>query len=70
MDYFWRQDTPWLVLQLPNGRRTAAPAKHTDLAPDTFATHTEQAFLPAAALPEMARQCQRLRPPRRKQRRR
>jgi hypothetical protein len=31
MDYFWREDTPWLVLQLPDGRWAAAPVRWTDL---------------------------------------
>ena len=35
-DYFWREDTPWLVLQLPDGRRTAAPAAWTDLPVESF----------------------------------
>jgi hypothetical protein len=35
-DYFWREDAPWLVLQLPDGRRTAAPAAWTDLPAETF----------------------------------
>jgi hypothetical protein len=62
MDYFWREDTPWLVLQLPDGRRTAAPVIATDLPPNTFPAIPHLPLLPAAALPEMARVCQRLRP--------
>ena|SRR5437762_2815004 len=66
MDYFFREDTPWLVLQLPDGRRTATPATQTDLAPDTFPARTPRSLLQASALPEMARLCQRLRPRRTK----
>lgn len=62
MDYFLREDTPWLVLQLPDGRRTAAPASQTDLPPDTILSTTQGSLLQASALPVMARFCQRLRP--------
>jgi hypothetical protein len=68
MDYFIREDTPWLVLQLPDGRRTAAPATQTDLPADTFAAMTQRPLLQAAALPEMARLWQKLRPHRIKKR--
>jgi hypothetical protein len=66
MDYFIREDTPWLVLQLPDGRRTAAPASQTDLTLDTFPSTTPGCLLQASALPVMARVCQRLRPRRTK----
>jgi hypothetical protein len=66
MDYFFREDTPWLVLQLPDGRRTAAPATQTDLPSDTFASMRQSLLLPADCLPEMACLCQRLRPRRTK----
>jgi hypothetical protein len=62
MDYFIREDTPWLVLQLPDGRRIATPATQTDLPPDTFPPMAQRPLLPAAALPEMARLWQKLRP--------
>src|SRR6516162_7706458 len=62
MDYFWREDTPWLVLQLPDGRRIAAPATQTDLPPDAFPARTHRPLLQATALPEMARLWQTLRP--------
>jgi hypothetical protein len=68
MDYFWREDSPWLVLQLPDGRRTSAPAAWTDLAADTFPPTLDRPLLLAQALPPLARTCQRLRairPPRR-----
>src|SRR5262245_54421007 len=68
MDYFIREDTPWLVLQLPDGRRTAAPATQTDLPSDTFASLRNGLLLQATSLPEMARLCQRLRPRRTKRR--
>jgi hypothetical protein len=60
-DYFWREDTPWLVLQLPDGRRSAAPASWTDLPADTFPPTRDLPPLLAQALPPMARLCQRLR---------
>lgn len=60
-DYFWREDAPWLVLQLPDGRRTAAPAAWTDLPANTFPSAQGRPLLSAHALPAMARMCQRLR---------
>src|SRR3954468_7098063 len=60
-DYFWREETPWLVLQLPDGRRTAAPAAWTDLSAETFPLTPGRPLLLAGALPAMARLCQRLR---------
>jgi hypothetical protein len=60
-DYFWREDSPWLVLQLPDGRRVVAPLDWTDLPTDTFPPTPEQPLLLASALPPMARTCQRLR---------
>ncbi len=60
-DYFWREETPWLVLQLPDGRRTAAPAAWTDLPAETFPLAPGRPLLLADALPAMARLCQRLR---------
>jgi hypothetical protein len=68
-DYFWREDTPWLVLQLPDGRRTAAPAAWTDLPAETFPSAQGRPLLSAHALPAMARMCQRLRPTRSTRRR-
>ena len=62
MDYFWREDTPWLVLQLPDGRRIAASVAWTDLPIGTFPSTPQHPLLQPAALPEMARLCQRLRP--------
>ena len=60
-DYFWREDAPWLVLQLPDGRRTAAPAAWTDMPAETFPLTPCRPLLLAGALPAMARLCQRLR---------
>ena len=61
-DYFWREDAPWLVLQLPDGRRSVAPADWTDLPAETFSRAAALPLLLAQALPLMARLCQRLRP--------
>jgi hypothetical protein len=68
-DYFWREDAPWLVLQLPDRRRTAAPASWTDLPAETFPSVETRPLLSAHALPAMARLCQRLRATRRTRRR-
>lgn len=70
MDYFWREDTPWLVLKLPDGRRTAAPATWTDLPTNTFPVTPPVPVLSATALLQMARLCQQLRPRRTKGRKR
>jgi hypothetical protein len=64
-DYFWRVDSPWLVLQLADGRRTAVPAAWTDLPADAFMIHPNSPLLLPMALPEMARAWHRLRPVRR-----
>jgi hypothetical protein len=60
-DYFWKEDDPWLVLQLPDGRRVTAPVAWTDLPADTFPTTPDRPLLLAHALPPMARLSQRLR---------
>lgn len=59
-DYFWREDSPWLVLQLPDGRRAVAPAAWTDLPTDPFPPATGRPLLLAHALPPLARTYQRL----------
>ena len=61
MDYFWREDAPWLVLQLPDGRRAVAPLLWTDLPPDAFPPTPDRPLLLARALPSMAQTCLRLR---------
>ncbi|WZO96096.1 hypothetical protein EP7_003077 [Isosphaeraceae bacterium EP7] len=61
-DYFWREDAPWLVLQLPDGRRSVAPADWTDLPADAFPKIPDRPLLLTHALPPMARLCQRLGP--------
>src|SRR3954468_8896894 len=68
-DYFWREDVPWLVLQLPDGRRTAAPASWTDLPADPFPPTQGRPLLLAHAMLPAARLCQRLRPARSARRR-
>ncbi len=55
MDYFWREDAPWLVLQLPDSRRAAVPAAWTDLPADTFPTSRDRPLLYPEALAEMTR---------------
>ena len=70
MDYFWREDTLWLVLKLPDGRRTGAPATWTDLPTNTFPSTPSLPLLSATALLQMTRFCQQLRPCRTKGRNR
>ena len=66
LDSFWREDEPWVVLQLPDGQRTAVPASWTDLPAECFAQTQGQAELLPSALLGLARYCQRLRPRRQK----
>ena len=66
LDFFWREDEPWVVLQLPNGQRTAVPASWTDLPAEGFTQSKGRAELLPSALLELARYCQRLRPRRQK----
>src|SRR5262249_51783765 len=47
-DYFWREDPPWLVLQLPHGRRVAAPAAWTDLQTDKVPVTSNHPLLHAS----------------------
>jgi hypothetical protein len=68
-DYSWREDMPWFVLQLPDGRRVTAPAAWTDLPADSFPTTPDRPLLLAHNLPPMALLCQRLRPARSTRRR-
>jgi len=66
LDSFWREDEPWVVLQLPDGQRTAVPASWTDAPAECLArTQDREQLLPSALL-ELARYCQRLRPRRQK----
>src|SRR4029077_14827493 len=62
LDSFWREDEPWVVLQLPNGQRTAVPASWTDLPAEGLARTKGRAELLPSALLELARYCQRLAP--------
>jgi hypothetical protein len=66
LDSFWREDEPWVVLQLPDGQRTAVPASWTDLSAEGFAQTKGQPELLPSALLGLARYCQRLRPRRKK----
>jgi hypothetical protein len=65
LDSFWREDEPWVVLQLPDGQRTAVPASWTDLPAECFARTKGRAELLPSALLGLARYCQRLRHPKR-----
>jgi hypothetical protein len=64
LDLFWREDEPWVVLQLPNGQRAALPASWTDLPRGCFVANKGRAELLPSALLELARYCQRLTPQR------
>jgi hypothetical protein len=66
LDSFWREDEPWVVLQLPDGQRTAVPASWTDLPTAGLVQTKGRAELLPSALLELARYCQRLAPRRRK----
>jgi hypothetical protein len=56
IDVFWREDKPWVVLQLPSGRRTAVPASWTDLDGQFSRREDRPQILPAGLL-ELARYC-------------
>jgi len=62
LDFFWREDEPWVVLRLPSGRRTALPASWTDLPTDCFAQAIGRAEILPSALRELAHYCLNLRP--------
>jgi hypothetical protein len=70
LDSFWREDEPWVVLQLPDGQRTAVPASWTDLPAESFTSTRGRAELLPSALLELTRYCQRLCPRRQKRSRR
>jgi hypothetical protein len=53
LDYFWREDAPWLVLQLPDGHRAAVPADWTDLAVETLPPGRDRPLLCPEALAQM-----------------
>src|SRR5262249_51388824 len=61
LDAFWRGDEPWVVLQLPSGRRTAVPVSWTDLPAERFTRRSGPAELLPSALLELSRYCQGLR---------
>jgi hypothetical protein len=62
-DFFWREDEPWVVLQLPSGRKTAVPASWTDLPTSYFSRAQNTTQLLPSALLELVRYCQALRRP-------
>jgi hypothetical protein len=64
MDYFWREDTPWLILQLPDGQRATAPVHWTDLPTNIFPATSNPSMLLAQALVPLSQLCRRLRPAR------
>ena len=61
IDLFWREDEPWVVLQLPSGRRTAVPASWTDLTTERFPSGKGQPEILPSGLIELARHCHGLR---------
>ncbi|HMB05954.1 MAG TPA: hypothetical protein VKP69_19750 [Isosphaeraceae bacterium] len=56
IDVFWREDKPWVVLQLPSGRRTAIPASWTDLDERFSRSEDRPQILPSGLL-ELAQYC-------------
>jgi hypothetical protein len=61
IDLFWREDEPWVVLQLPSGRRMAIPASWTDLPKEQLPSGKDQPKLLPSGLIELARHCRGLR---------
>ena len=61
LDFFWREDQPWVVLQLPSGLRTAVPAAWTDLPGESFPRPAPTPEIHPPALSELARYCRGLR---------
>jgi hypothetical protein len=59
IDVFCREDKPWVVLQLPAGRRTAVPASWTDLDGRFSGGEDRPQILPSGLL-ELARLCHEL----------
>lgn len=60
-DYFWREDEPWVVVQLSSGRRTPVPVSWTDLPAASFSRRKkEDQLLPTALIP-LTQLCQTLR---------
>jgi hypothetical protein len=57
LDFFWREDEPWLVLRLPSGHRTAVPVSWTDLPVDCFTQSISRAEILPAALLGLAQYC-------------
>src|SRR6516162_5696999 len=57
LDFFWREDEPWVVLRLPSGHRTAVPASWTDLPVDCFAQSIGRAEILPSALLGLAQFC-------------
>jgi hypothetical protein len=60
-DIFWREEEPWVVLQLPSGRRTAVPASWTDLPRELLSSTRSRAEIHPLALVELAKHCRSLR---------
>ena len=60
IDVFWREDKPWVVLQLPSGRRTAVPASWTNLDGQFSRSEDRPQILPSRLL-ELSRYCHGLR---------
>jgi hypothetical protein len=57
IDVFWREEEPWVVLQLPTGRRASIPAAWTDLPLDQFDVNEDRPEILPAGLLELARHC-------------
>src|SRR5262245_60457264 len=66
-DYFWREDEPWVVVQLSSGRRKPVPVASTDLPLRLFSRKREGSQLLPTALIPLSRLCQTLRLARKQQ---
>src|SRR5262249_14433818 len=68
IDTFWREDEPWIVLQLPTGPRMAVPVSWTDLPSSQFPRTQAQGGLLPSALLALSQFCRGLRKHLRKRR--
>jgi hypothetical protein len=68
-DYFWHKEEPWGVIDLPSGKRTAIPLSWTDIPKDKLPAVIRSPQLDARRLLEMAKFCQQLPIPKRRQNR-
>ena len=68
-DYFWHKEEPWGVVQLPSGQKVALPLSSTDIPHEALPVLIKEPQIDATRLLEMAKFCQQLPGPKRRQRR-